>query len=255
MSVESQAGVARFASASGQCENPRVYRRCRGDGQSLAQRWTCDELVGRLSECESLDLLIAAVRAGESRVLVVRVEPGVGKTALLGHVVEQSADCLIARGRCPVRNGACVRGVASVARPDARSRRAAPGSPARCAMDSVRSQPRSGGGSRKVFIKSSASARATSLTAPCRATQQRAAPVTARESGVGGCQSTAANCTGHWRMRPRRTHGDTRRMNTWLNGCIEPRFRTIDGLSIRYAESEERDEHALLLSPWPELVV
>ena len=41
-------------------------------------------------------------------------------------------------------------------------------------------------------------------------------------------------------------------MNTWLNGCIEPRFRTIDGLSIRYAESEERDEHALLLSPWPE---
>jgi hypothetical protein len=153
MSVESQAGVARFASASGQCENPRVYRRCRGDGQSLAQRWTCDELVGRLSECESLDLLIAAVRAGESRVLVVRVEPGVGKTALLGLVVEQSADCLIARGRCPVRNGACVRGVASVARPDARSRRAAPGSPARCAMDSVRSQPRSGGGSRKVFIK------------------------------------------------------------------------------------------------------
>ena len=44
-------------------------------------------------------------------------------------------------------------------------------------------------------------------------------------------------------------------MNTWLNGCIEPRFRTIDGLSIRYAESEERDEHALLLSPWPELVI
>ena len=55
------------------------------------------ELVGRLSECEPLDLLIAAVRAGESRVLVVRDEPGVGKTALLEHVVEQSAGCLIAR--------------------------------------------------------------------------------------------------------------------------------------------------------------
>jgi pimeloyl-ACP methyl ester carboxylesterase len=41
-------------------------------------------------------------------------------------------------------------------------------------------------------------------------------------------------------------------MNTWLNGSIEPQFRTIDGLSIRYAESEKRDEHALLLSPWPE---
>jgi pimeloyl-ACP methyl ester carboxylesterase len=29
-------------------------------------------------------------------------------------------------------------------------------------------------------------------------------------------------------------------------------FRVIDGLSIRYAESEDRDDHALLLSPWPE---
>jgi pimeloyl-ACP methyl ester carboxylesterase len=30
------------------------------------------------------------------------------------------------------------------------------------------------------------------------------------------------------------------------------RFRTIDGLSIRFAESEARDAQALLLSPWPE---
>ena len=41
-------------------------------------------------------------------------------------------------------------------------------------------------------------------------------------------------------------------MNTWMNMPFEMRFRTIDGLSIRFAESEERDEHALLLSPWPE---
>lgn len=41
-------------------------------------------------------------------------------------------------------------------------------------------------------------------------------------------------------------------MSTWLNGCIQTRFRTIDGLSIRYAESEDRDDQALLLSPWPE---
>jgi pimeloyl-ACP methyl ester carboxylesterase len=33
---------------------------------------------------------------------------------------------------------------------------------------------------------------------------------------------------------------------------MQTRFRTIDGLSIRFAESEERDDHALLLSPWPE---
>ena len=33
---------------------------------------------------------------------------------------------------------------------------------------------------------------------------------------------------------------------------IQPQFRTVDGLSIRFAESEDRGDHALLLSPWPE---
>ena len=41
-------------------------------------------------------------------------------------------------------------------------------------------------------------------------------------------------------------------MSTWSNTPIQTRFRTIDGLSIRFAESEERTYHALLLSPWPE---
>jgi pimeloyl-ACP methyl ester carboxylesterase len=36
------------------------------------------------------------------------------------------------------------------------------------------------------------------------------------------------------------------------NDAIQTRFLTIDGLSIRYAESEHRDDDALLLSPWPE---
>src|SRR4030095_11641364 len=35
---------------------------------------------------------------------------------------------------------------------------------------------------------------------------------------------------------------------------IQPQVRTMDGLSIRYAESEPRDDHALLLSPWPESI-
>jgi pimeloyl-ACP methyl ester carboxylesterase len=39
-----------------------------------------------------------------------------------------------------------------------------------------------------------------------------------------------------------------------LNQTIQTQFRTIDGLSIRYAESEPRDAHALLLSPWPESI-
>jgi pimeloyl-ACP methyl ester carboxylesterase len=41
-------------------------------------------------------------------------------------------------------------------------------------------------------------------------------------------------------------------MSTSLSRSIEPQFRTIDGLKIRFAESEQGDDHALLLSPWPE---
>jgi hypothetical protein len=37
-----------------------------------------------------------------------------------------------------------------------------------------------------------------------------------------------------------------------LNDSIQTQFRTIDGLSIRFAASEDRNDHALLLSPWPE---
>src|SRR5689334_7365685 len=33
---------------------------------------------------------------------------------------------------------------------------------------------------------------------------------------------------------------------------IKPRFRTIDGVKIRFAESEPRAVDALLLNPWPE---
>jgi pimeloyl-ACP methyl ester carboxylesterase len=36
--------------------------------------------------------------------------------------------------------------------------------------------------------------------------------------------------------------------------AAEPTFRTIDGLSIRFVESDYRDVHALLFSPWPESV-
>jgi pimeloyl-ACP methyl ester carboxylesterase len=36
--------------------------------------------------------------------------------------------------------------------------------------------------------------------------------------------------------------------------AAEPTFRTIDGLSIRFVESDHRDVHALLFSPWPESV-
>src|SRR6478672_4496658 len=34
----------------------------------------------------------------------------------------------------------------------------------------------------------------------------------------------------------------------------EPTFRAIDGLSVRFVESDRRDVDALLFSPWPESV-
>jgi DNA-binding CsgD family transcriptional regulator len=43
-----------------------------------------------------LDRLLLSVRAGESRVLVVRGEPGVGKTALLDHLSEHASGCRVA---------------------------------------------------------------------------------------------------------------------------------------------------------------
>src|SRR5262249_25434433 len=54
-------------------------------------------LQGRRSECEQLDQLLEAVRGDGSRVLVVRGEPGVGKSALLEYLVERASGCRVAR--------------------------------------------------------------------------------------------------------------------------------------------------------------
>ena len=54
-------------------------------------------LRGRNREVSVLAALVAAVRAGESRVLVVRGEPGVGKTALLDHLAGQAEGCRVVR--------------------------------------------------------------------------------------------------------------------------------------------------------------
>jgi pimeloyl-ACP methyl ester carboxylesterase len=52
------------------------------------------------------------------------------------------------------------------------------------------------------------------------------------------------------RPEPQAVRSDT--VTTWLNTPIQMQFRVIDGLSVRFAQSEDRDDHALLLSPWPE---
>src|SRR6201986_4680896 len=54
-------------------------------------------LTGRLSERGLLDRFVAGVRAGEGRALVLRGEPGVGKTALLDYLADRAAGCLVAR--------------------------------------------------------------------------------------------------------------------------------------------------------------
>ena len=54
-------------------------------------------LRGRRGECETLDRLVAGVRAGRSAGPVVRGEAGVGKSALLGYLGERAPGCGVAR--------------------------------------------------------------------------------------------------------------------------------------------------------------
>jgi DNA-binding CsgD family transcriptional regulator len=53
--------------------------------------------MDRLSERDALDGLIGAVWAGESRALVVRGDPGVGKTVLLDYLAGRARGCRVAR--------------------------------------------------------------------------------------------------------------------------------------------------------------
>jgi len=67
-----------------------------GPGDS-PQRRRAAPLRGRNTEVGALGRIVEAVRAGESRVLVIRGEPGVGKTVLLDHLAAQASDCQVVR--------------------------------------------------------------------------------------------------------------------------------------------------------------
>jgi DNA-binding CsgD family transcriptional regulator/tetratricopeptide (TPR) repeat protein len=58
-----------------------------GDG---TRRGDGARLLGRQQECAALDQMIAALHGGESRVLVVRGDAGVGKSALLDYVAHSA---------------------------------------------------------------------------------------------------------------------------------------------------------------------
>ncbi|GAA3148685.1 helix-turn-helix transcriptional regulator [Nonomuraea roseoviolacea] len=56
------------------------------------------ELCGREAEAGAIAALLAGARRGESALLVLRGEPGIGKTALLDHAVAAAGDLRLLRG-------------------------------------------------------------------------------------------------------------------------------------------------------------
>jgi DNA-binding CsgD family transcriptional regulator len=54
-------------------------------------------LAGRIAERARLDRLLAAAQTGRSAALVVRGEPGIGKTALLAYTAERARGCRVLR--------------------------------------------------------------------------------------------------------------------------------------------------------------
>src|ERR1700753_4313409 len=63
----------------------------------MVARWPGEALLGRRSECDALQRLLAAARDGRSGALVLRGEPGIGKTALLEYAVRSASDMQIIR--------------------------------------------------------------------------------------------------------------------------------------------------------------
>jgi DNA-binding CsgD family transcriptional regulator len=66
-------------------------------GEDSHRRGRVSGLMNRRGECAVLDQLVNAVRAGGSRVLVVRGEPGVGKSVLLDYLAGGASDCRVMR--------------------------------------------------------------------------------------------------------------------------------------------------------------
>jgi len=74
---------------------------------------TATRLTDRDGERDVLDRLVDAVRAGESRVLVIRGDPGVGKTVLLDYLAERAGGCRVARA-AGVHSDTCARSSSSL---------------------------------------------------------------------------------------------------------------------------------------------
>ena len=85
---------------------PHAVTRCSGRAR-LRLCWTRDGgclrrraravLVGRGTECAALDRVIANAHHGQSGVLVLRGEAGIGKSALMEYAVERAEGCRVLR--------------------------------------------------------------------------------------------------------------------------------------------------------------
>lgn len=95
-----------------------MYRLFSGHGRAGGS--ACPVVLDRRGERRVLHQLLDAVRAGESRALVVCGELGVGKTVLLDHLVEQAWGCRVERvSGVRVGDGPGLRRVAPAVRVDA----------------------------------------------------------------------------------------------------------------------------------------
>ena len=66
-------------------------RRSAGPMTEHPTRGRVTGLMDRRSERDALDRLVNAVRAGESRALVIRGDPGVGKTVLVDYLADRAS--------------------------------------------------------------------------------------------------------------------------------------------------------------------
>jgi DNA-binding CsgD family transcriptional regulator/tetratricopeptide (TPR) repeat protein len=69
----------------------------RSPGPAVSKGDRAPALRGRRREGLVLDRLLEAMRASRSQVLVLRGEPGVGKSALLAYLVDRASGCRVAR--------------------------------------------------------------------------------------------------------------------------------------------------------------
>jgi DNA-binding CsgD family transcriptional regulator/tetratricopeptide (TPR) repeat protein len=65
--------------------------------RNMVARWPGEVLLGRRNERDALDRLLAAALGGQSGVLVLVGEPGIGKTALLNYAIQSASAFQVAR--------------------------------------------------------------------------------------------------------------------------------------------------------------